>query len=279
MRIVCAAQLVPLRDLSARTSDPPEETRAGSASPSIWSIFEDRSSNFILHSGNTFLHLIWRLPIHRETRMTWIRVTVTFNVTFDWDGNWPYRKMEWSRLRSFRIAKVLRSPPPPRMGGLFSTVIRCWFNVVRIYDAVDVYLRGLIDRELFDDSDGKVFASILVRDSIWFERVALKSWSDNAINSANYARRRRRRCLGDGAFMLRWEIHRDAMLINDRAESDSRGGGGGGGGEESTPRSTQWKMLGHFGSNESILGYLAVKGTHIYPDTRENTVQMMIKLS
>ncbi|XP_050451246.1 amyloid beta A4 precursor protein-binding family B member 1-interacting protein isoform X4 [Cataglyphis hispanica] len=46
------------------------------------------------------------------------------------------------------------------------------------------------------------------------------------------------------------------MLIDDRTENDSRGGGGGGG---STSRSTQWKMLGHFGSNESILGYLAVK--------------------
>ncbi|KAL6437236.1 hypothetical protein ACFW04_005049 [Cataglyphis niger] len=45
------------------------------------------------------------------------------------------------------------------------------------------------------------------------------------------------------------------MLIDDRTENDSRGGGGGG----STSRSTQWKMLGHFGSNESILGYLAVK--------------------
>lgn len=42
------------------------------------------------------------------------------------------------------------------------------------------------------------------------------------------------------------------MLIANRAErSDSSG---------STQRSTKSKMLGNFGSNESILGYLTVKG-------------------
>lgn len=143
----------------------------------------------------------------------------------------------------------------------------------------------LYSRELFDNSD----RFDIVAGNLWKKkkktRAELKSLSQPWIrmNSANgdYAKRehRSRRCLGDdnGASTLRWEVHRDAMLIEDRAESDSRGGGGEGG---STPRSTQWKMLGHFGSNESILGYLAVKGTHIcmYPGTRRKNILVEITI-
>lgn len=94
----------------------------------------------------------------------------------------------------------------------------------------------------------------------------LRLWSDNSVNKfsvkwkSDYAKRgrcdRSWRWSDDDAFSLRWEAHRGAILtaIARKTALYSRG---------STPCSTGWKMLGHFGSNESILGYLTVKGTEM----------------